>query len=136
MLPNESIRLNGPVVDGKRHFAATPMTGGIRLAGMLELASVDAAPNYDRAKTLLPLAKDMIPDLDGEGAQPWMGHRPAFPDSLPVIEQSRTHPNTFFAFGHGQLGLTMGAITGLLIADLATGRKPRVDLTPYRSDRF
>ena len=40
------------------------------------------------------------------------------------------------AFGHGQLGLTMGAITGLLIADLASDREPRVDLTPYRSDRF
>ncbi len=136
MLPEESVRLNGPVLDGKRHFAVTPMAGGVRLAGMVELASIEAPPNYERARMLLPLAQDMLPALQGAQAQPWMGHRPATPDSLPVIERSRRHPNTFFAFGHGQLGLTMGAITGLLIADLACGRPPRIDLAPYRSDRF
>ena len=136
MLPEESVRLNGPVLDGKRHFAVTPMAGGVRLAGMVELASIEAPPNYERARMLLPLAQDMLPALQGAQAQPWMGHRPATPDSLPVIERSRRYPNTFFAFGHGQLGLTMGAITGLLIADLACGRPPRIDLAPYRSDRF
>lgn len=136
MLAGEDVRLNGPVCDGKRHFAATPMAHGIRLAGMLELASVDAAPNYERADILLPLAKDMLPGLKGTDTRPWMGHRPATPDSLPVIERSPRYENTFHAFGHGQLGLTMGAITGLVVADLAAGRPPRVDLTRYRSDRF
>ena len=136
MVKNEELRLNGPVLEGKRHFAVTPMAGGLRLGGMLELASLDAAPNYDRAEMLLPLAQEMLPDMKCAETEPWMGHRPAIPDSLPVIEQSRRYANTFFAFGHGQLGLTMGAITGLLIADLACGRDPRVDLTPYRSDRF
>jgi len=136
MLPGETVRVNGPVADGKRHFAVTPMAGGLRLAGMLELASIDAPPNYERAEILMPLAKEMLPDLKGVEAVPWMGHRPAMPDSLPVIERSGRFGNTYFAFGHGQLGLTMGAITGLLIADLATGRKPRVDLSPYRSGRF
>lgn len=136
MLLNETVRINGPVLDGKRHFAVTPMSGGLRLAGMVELANIDAAPNYERAEMMLPLAQDMLPDLKGAKTRPWMGHRPALPDSLPVIERSRRHANTYFAFGHGQLGLTLGAITGLLIADLACGREPRVDLTPYRSDRF
>ena len=136
MLLDETVRINGPVLDGKRHFAVTPMSGGLRLAGMVELANIDAAPNYERAEMMLPLAQDMLPDLKGAKTRPWMGHRPMIPDSLPVIERSRRHPNTYFAFGHGQLGLTMGAITGLLIADLACGRDPRVDLTPYRSDRF
>ena len=136
MLLDETVRINGPVLDGKRHFAVTPMSGGLRLAGMVELANLDAAPNYERAEMMLPLAQDMLPDLKGAKTRPWMGHRPMIPDSLPVIEQSRHHANTYFAFGHGQLGLTLGAITGLLIADLACGREPRVDLTPYRSDRF
>ena len=136
MVRNEDLQLNGPVVDGTRHFAVTPMAGGLRLGGMLELASLNAAPNYDRAEMILPLAKDMLPDLKGIETESWMGHRPAIPDSLPVIERSRRYTNTFFAFGHGQLGLTMGALTGLLIADLAVGRSPRVDLTPYRTDRF
>jgi len=112
------------------------MAGGLRLAGLLELASVDADPNYQRAEMLLPMAKEMLPDLKGDKTEAWMGHRPAMPDSLPVIEPSPHYSNTFHAFGHGQLGLTMGAITGLVITDLAAGRAPRVDLTPYRSDRF
>ena len=58
------------------------------------------------------------------------------PDSLPVIGRSRTSPRTYFAFGHGHLGLTLGPITGRLIADLAAGRKPPVDLAPYASERF
>ncbi len=136
MVRNEDLQLNGPVVDGKRHFAVTPMAGGLRLGGMLELASLNATPNYERAEMLLPLAQDMLPDLKGIETESWMGHRPAIPDSLPVIERSHRYTNTFFAFGHGQLGLTMGAITGLLIADLAVGRRPRVDLAPYRTGRF
>ena len=136
MLPREALRLNGPVIDGEKHFAAIPMAGGIRLAGMVELASLGAAPNYARAQTLLPLAQAMLPDLSGKDAAAWMGHRPAMPDSLPVIERSRAHSNTIFAFGHGQLGLTMGAITGLVVSDLAAGRPPRVDLAPYRSNRY
>jgi D-amino-acid dehydrogenase len=55
---------------------------------------------------------------------------------VPVIGRSPRHPSVLFAFGHGHLGLTMGAFTGNLIADLALERQPAIDLTPYRPDRF
>ena len=58
------------------------------------------------------------------------------PDSLPVIGPSPTVPNVYLAFGHGHLGLTFGAITGRLIADLAAGRQPSVDVSPFRAERF
>ena len=65
-----------------------------------------------------------------------MGHRPSLPDSLPVISVSPHHRNVFFAFGASHLGLTEGATTGALIADLVAGRKPPVDMSPFRIDRF
>ena len=42
----------------------------------------------------------------------------------------------FVATGHGQLGVTLGATTGMLIADLVAGREPAIDLTPYSAARF
>jgi D-amino-acid dehydrogenase len=65
-----------------------------------------------------------------------MGHRPCLPDSVPVIGRSSNCSNLFFAFGHGHLGMTGAAPTGLHIADLVAGRSPRIDLTPFSIDRF
>jgi D-amino-acid dehydrogenase len=53
-----------------------------------------------------------------------------------VISRGKRHANTYFAYGHGHVGLTLGPITGKLISDLVAGRDPGVDLTPFRIDRF
>ena len=65
-----------------------------------------------------------------------MGCRPSLPDSLPVISRSPHFERVHYAFGHGHLGLTEGAITGKLIAELIAGKPTSIDVTPYRSDRF
>ena len=136
MLPEPKIELQAPVVDGEMHFGVTPMSAGIRLAGTVEFASIDAPPNENRARMLYPMARKMLPKLSDDGAETWMGHRPVLPDSLPVLGPSPTHANVLFAFGHGMLGLTMAAATGEIIASLAAGEDPGVDLSPYRPDRF
>jgi D-amino-acid dehydrogenase len=78
----------------------------------------------------------MLPGLGGEVATRWMGHRPAMPDSLPVLGRARRFANVIYAFGHGQLGLTMAAATGEVVADIAAGRDPGLDLAPYSAARF
>ena len=65
-----------------------------------------------------------------------MGQRPSTPDSLPVICRTPRHPSAYLAYGHGHLGLTLGAVTGRLIADMAAGRAPLVDMRPYDVQRF
>jgi D-amino-acid dehydrogenase len=65
---------------------------------------------------LVKLASFYLPDLRAEGGIPWAGHRPATPDSLPVIGPSPRNPGVFHAFGHGHLGLTQAAATGRLVA--------------------
>ena len=136
MIPEPGVVLNGPVIDGAMHFGATPMLGGLRLAGTLEFAGLDAEPDYRRADMLAPMAKKMLPGLDGEVATRWMGHRPAMPDSLPVLGRARRFANVIYAFGHGHIGLTMGGVTGQVIADIAAGRDPGLDLAPYSAARF
>jgi D-amino-acid dehydrogenase len=135
-LPTPGIQLRVPVISGDYRFALVPLAGGIRLAGTAELARVDAAPNYRRAERLLQLGRRVLPGLDGAGRQAWMGHRPSTPDSLPVIGRSPRFRSAWFAFGHGHLGLTLGAATGRVLADLAAGRAPPIDLAPFRVDRF
>lgn len=135
-LPEPGVRLNGPVVDGKLHFGVTPMAEGVRLAGTIEFASLKAAPNMARADMLLPLTRRMLPDLGGPVGRRWMGNRPLTPDSLPVLGPAPKAPNVILAYGHGQLGLTMGPATGNIVAALAQGQDPGIDLSPYRPDRY
>ena len=65
-----------------------------------------------------------------------MGHRPALPDTIPVISSSARAPGVFYATGHGHLGMTQAATTAQLMADLVTGAAPPIDMAPYRIDRF
>ena len=136
MLPEPKVALRRPVLVGDHRFAIVPMGGGIRLAGTAELAGLAAPPDFRRAEMLLPMARRLLPGLDGAGRTRWMGFRPSMPDSLPVIGRSPRFANACLAFGHGHLGLTLGAVTGRLIADLTAGRDPGIDMTPYRPDRF
>jgi D-amino-acid dehydrogenase len=85
---------------------------------------------------LLALAGLYLPGLRTEGGTRWMGHRPTTPDSLPVIGRSPGRRDVLYAFGHGHTGLTFGPTTGRLIADLAAGRSPPLDLTPFAIGRF
>jgi D-amino-acid dehydrogenase len=136
MLPNPGVFPRLPVSNKDHSFAATPMENGLRFAGTVEIGGVDAPPDYRRAKVLLQHGKGMYPGLNTEGMTEWMGCRPSLPDGLPVIDVSPKFPSILFAFGHSHYGLMGAAITGKLIAELATGASPSIDLTPYRADRF
>jgi D-amino-acid dehydrogenase len=117
-------------------FLATPMDAGLRFAGTVEIAGLDAAPNYRRADALLARGRTMFAGLQHGIASRWMGHRPCLPDSVPVIGGSAQLRNVFFAFGHGHVGLICAPATGRLIAEMITGATPGIDPSPYRINRF
>jgi D-amino-acid dehydrogenase len=108
----------------------------LRIGGAAEFAGLDAPPNHQRSDALLALGKRFLPGIDDKDAVKWMGHRPATPDSLPVIGRSPRAPSVIYAFGHGHLGLTQSATTGALVADLLADRPPTTDLAPYSISRF
>jgi len=125
-----------PVCSGEGKYFATPMEGGLRVAGTVELAALDAPPNYRRADALLPGAKRLLPGLEHGEVERWMGHRPSLPDSMPVIGRSPRFPNACFAFGHGHVGLTTSAPTGEIVAALVSGEEPEIDIRPFAATRF
>ncbi|WP_134725375.1 NAD(P)/FAD-dependent oxidoreductase [Paracoccus luteus] len=115
----------------------SPMRGGLRLVSGDELAGLTAPPDFRRIRALVPAAQRAVPGLRGQPvASEWMGFRPSTPDSLPVIGVSPQGARVVHAFGHGHLGLTLAAITALMVADAVAGRPPRVDPAPYGIGRF
>jgi D-amino-acid dehydrogenase len=125
-----------PVFMPEYKFFITPMEMGLRIAGQSEFAGIYAEPNYARAEILANHMRRVFPDLSAADSTQWMGRRPSMPDSLPVIGRSTRFENTYYAFGHGHVGLCGGAPTGRIIADLIAGRKPSIDVTPYLPNRF
>jgi D-amino-acid dehydrogenase len=117
-------------------FVMTPIGGGVRVGGAVELAGLDAPPNFARADALLFKARRFVPGLRTQGGTRWMGCRPSLPDSLPVIDRSAATPAVIYAFGHGHLGLTQSAATAELAASLVHSEAPAIDLTPFRAQRF
>lgn len=135
-LPGSAARLNREVIFAERKFVATPLSVGLRIGGAAEFAGLQAPANYQRSDALLQLARRYLPGLDERDARKWMGHRPATPDSLPVIGPSRANAKVLYAFGHGHLGLTQSATTGELIGHLLAGSQAPIDLAPYTITRF
>jgi len=60
---------------------------------------------------------------------------PSATTALPA-ESAPRHANLWFAFGHAHHGLTLGAVTGRLVAEMITGEAPLVDPAPYSAERF
>ena len=125
-----------PVMSGEGKYFATPMEGGLRVAGTVELAGLEAPPNFTRADALARMARSLFPQLEFGKVERWMGHRPSLPDSKPVLGRSASIPNAYFAFGHGHVGLTAAAPSGEIIADLVDGRQPYMDIRPFSAERF
>ncbi|HJU21316.1 MAG TPA: FAD-dependent oxidoreductase, partial [Casimicrobiaceae bacterium] len=124
-----------PIASAEDKYFATPMEEGVRIAGTVELAGLDAPPDFTRADALLEKAQRLLPGLRGASVSRWMGHRPSLPDSMPVIGKTPRASNAWLAFGHGHVGLTGAAPTGEIIADLIGGKTPFLDIRPFSAER-
>lgn len=133
-MPNPGVKFSRTVMSYDRFITITPMEGGLRVSGIGEFAGTRAKPRMELTEKVLHHARILVPGINPEGASRWMGERPSTPDSLPILGRSPRYPNVFFAFGH--FGLTLGAVCGRLIGELAAGKPTTIDLKPYRADRF
>ena len=124
-----------PVMVSDGQFVVTPMAKGARLAGILELGGLKAGPSRAPFGLLRRQASRAFPGLDFDGAVEWMGHRPALPDSLPLLGEVRDS-GVWGAVGHHHVGLTGGPKSGRLLAEALMGRRPNVDLTAFGAGRF
>jgi D-amino-acid dehydrogenase len=134
--PQGNAGLTRPVVDMDVGYCLAPMEQGIRLTTGAEFAARDAAPTPVQFGRLLPAAKSLFPLGEPADATTWMGSRPCFPDSRPVIGRAPGQTGLWLAYGHAHWGLTLGPATGRLIAQLMSGAVPFTDPAPYAAERF
>ncbi len=128
--------LNHPVLDADQGFVLAPMNRGIRLATGVEFARRDAPPSPVQLQRALPRAHALFPLGEPIDAKPWKGARPCLPDMLPVIGKAPRHAGLWFDFGHHHHGLTLGPVTGRLLAEMMTGETPFADPRPFAVERF
>jgi D-amino-acid dehydrogenase len=134
--PRGNAGLTRPVVDAELGYCVAPMEQGLRLTTGAEFAARDAAPTPVQFDRLLPAARELYPLGEAVEAKPWMGSRPCFADSRPVIGPAPGHSGLWLAYGHAHWGLTLGPTAGRLLAEMMTGATPFCDPAPYRAERF
>jgi D-amino-acid dehydrogenase len=111
------------------------MEQGIRVAGTVELAGLGPVKHQGLMDLLHFSSQKALPQL-GRPVAPWLGFRPTLPDGLPVLGRSRASARVIYAFGHQHIGLTLGGLSGLLVADQVAGREPVINLKPFAATRF
>jgi len=131
-----SATLTRPLLDAEVGYCLAPMQQGIRLTTGVEFAARDAPPSPVQFDRLMPAARELFPLGELVDDVTWMGCRPCFADSRPVIGRAPNHRGVWLAYGHGHWGLTLGPVTGRLIAEMMTGNRPFCDPAPYSAERF
>jgi D-amino-acid dehydrogenase len=134
--PSASAKLHHPVLDVENGYLLAPMSRGIRLTTGAELAHCDAPKTPAQLEAVEPIARDLFPLAARIDSEPWMGCRPCTPDMLPIIGPARRHEGVWFAFGHAHHGLTLGPVTGRLLAQMIVREEPLVDPRPFSVERF
>ena len=134
--PLGNASLARPILDADNGYCIAPMEQGIRITTGAEFAPRDAVPTPVQLDRVLPAARHLFPLGDAVEDKPWLGARPCFADSRPVLGRAPGRPGLWLAYGHGHSGLTLGPVTGRLIAEMITGATPFCDPAPYGAERF
>ena len=117
--------------------AITPMGETLRFAGTLELAGFDFTINQRRVHAILRAADAYLADsAQKEVVEIWRGMRPCSPDGLPFIGRSHQVTNLAIGTGHATLGLSMGPVTGKLLAEIVQEKRPVLPIQPFQIERF
>jgi D-amino-acid dehydrogenase len=119
--------------------AVTPMGSSLRFAGTMELSGLDLSINLARVGAIVRAVPRYFPEFgpdDFRDVQPWAGLRPCSPDGLPYVGRFRRYTNLSIATGHAMLGVSLGPITGKLMADILSGKEPSVEIAALNPERY
>ena len=119
--------------------AVTPMESSLRFGGTMEIAGLDETINPVRVKGIIKSVSGYFPEFtpdDFEGIRPWRGLRPCSPDGLPYIGRTSRFSNLIVATGHAMMGMSLGPVTGKLVAEILSGEPPSIDIKALSPDRF
>jgi D-amino-acid dehydrogenase len=128
-----------PAILTEARVAVTPMDGALRFGGTMEIAGLNEVINPRRVQGIIKAVPSYYPDFtpaDFQGVTPWCGLRPCSPDGLPYVGRTARFANLAIATGHAMLGLSLGPITGKLIAEILSGEQPALRIGQLSPDRY
>lgn len=120
-------------------LAVTPMGTSLRIGGTMEIAGLNEDINPVRVRGIIKSVPKYFPqfaEADFEGIHPWCGLRPCSPDGLPYVGRTAKFSNLSLATGHTMMGLSLGPITGRLMAQVLSDEPPQFDLSLLSPDRY
>jgi len=119
--------------------AVTPMGSTLRFGGTMEMTGLNETVNPARVRGIIQSSLRYFPEFraeDFEGITPWRGLRPCSPDGLPYLGRTGRFDNVTIATGHAMMGLSLGPITGQIVAGLLQDEPSKIDLTLLSPDRY
>jgi D-amino-acid dehydrogenase len=119
--------------------AVTPLDTGLRFGGTMEIAGDDDRINPVRVRGIIQSIPRYFPNFtadDFRDVPVWRGLRPCSPDGLPYLGRTARYENLLIATGHAMMGLSLGPITGRLMAEMLSGETPSLDLSLLSPDRY
>jgi D-amino-acid dehydrogenase len=139
MPENTPQKLNIPAILCEARVAITPMNNRMRYGGTMEIAPVNTKVNMKRVEGIVRSVPAYFRNIELKMPSPsqiWYGFRPCTPDGLPYLGASTRIKNMIIAGGHAMSGLSLGPASGKIVADIAMNRKPDMDISAFRADRF
>lgn len=134
--PNGAPRLRVACVLHETSVFCTPMDTFVRFAGTMEFSGENDVLRRARLEQLTRAGRLCFPQLGtARPKSEWCGLRPMSMDGLPIVGPLGGVEGLSVATGHGMLGLTLGPVTGEIIANhvLGPGDERIEGLSP---DRF
>jgi D-amino-acid dehydrogenase len=128
-----------PVILSEARIAVTPMGHSLRFGGTMELAGLDESINPIRAQAIVDSIPNYLPDFgpdDFRDVPVWRGLRPCSADGLPYLGRVSRYSNLSIAAGHAMLGVSLGPVTGKLLAEILVGEKPTIPIGALSPDRY
>ncbi len=119
--------------------AVTPMDGTLRVGGTMEISGMDESVQLNRVAGIVESVPRYFTDFkttDFREPPVWRGLRPCAPDGMPYLGRFKKFPNLTAATGHAMMGLSLGPITGQLVAEIISDEKPSIDLTLLSPNRY
>jgi D-amino-acid dehydrogenase len=119
--------------------AVTPMAGTLRFGGTMEMSGVNETIKPARVRGIIKSAVRYFPEFcadDFEGIAPWRGLRPCSPDGLPYLGRTSRFENLIVATGHAMMGVSLGPVTGKIVAGLLNHEAAQFDVATLSPDRY
>lgn len=120
-------------------IAVTPLGRALRFGGTIEMVDLKEKPHARRVRGMIKAIPHYYPDFspsDFEGLEPWHGLRPCSPDGLPYLGRTARYGNLTLATGHAMMGMSLGAITGQIVAAIASDENPGYAIELLNPDRY